>query len=47
MRSDPLAASSALVLAPALKTLGLKFRESREPVEFLIVDTVPSIGPKS
>jgi uncharacterized protein (TIGR03435 family) len=36
-----------LVLAPALKTLGLKFRESREPVEFLIVDTVPSIGPKS
>jgi uncharacterized protein (TIGR03435 family) len=36
-----------LVLGPALKQLGLKFRESREPVEFLIIDAVPSIGPKS
>lgn len=34
-----------LVLGPALKQLGLKFRESREPVEFLIVDAVPSIWP--
>ena len=36
-----------LVLGPALKQLGLKFRESREPVEFLIIDAVPSIAPKS
>jgi uncharacterized protein (TIGR03435 family) len=31
-----------LVLGPALKKLGLKFRESREPVDLLIVDTPPS-----
>jgi uncharacterized protein (TIGR03435 family) len=36
-----------LVLGPALKQLGLKFRESREPVEFLFIEAVPSIGPKS
>ena len=36
-----------LVLGPALKQLGLKFRESREPVESLFIDAVPSIGPKS
>ncbi len=32
-----------LVLGPALKKLGLKFRESREPVELLIIDTPPSL----
>jgi uncharacterized protein (TIGR03435 family) len=37
-RPDP-----PLVLGPALKKLGLKFRESREPVELLIVDTPPSL----
>jgi len=32
-----------LVLGPALKKLGLKFRESREPVEILVIDTPPSL----
>jgi uncharacterized protein (TIGR03435 family) len=32
-----------LVLGPALKKLGLKFRESREPVELLVIDTPPSL----
>ena len=36
-----------LVLAPALKKLGLKFRESHEPVDFLAVDAPPSLSPKS
>ena len=36
-----------LVLGPALKKLGLQFRESREPVDFLSVDTPPSVSPKS
>ena len=35
-----------LVLGPALKKLGLKFRESREAVEFMIIDAVPSLTPK-
>jgi len=37
-RPDP-----PLVLGPALKKLGLKFRESREPVELLVIDTPPSL----
>ena len=36
-----------LVLGPALKKLGLKFRESKEPVDFLIIDVEPSLSPKS
>ena len=44
--SDPIPVPP-LVLGPALKQLGLKFRESREPVEFLIIDAVPSIAPKA
>jgi uncharacterized protein (TIGR03435 family) len=41
-RPDP-----PLVLGPALKQLGLKFRESRESVELLIIDTPasPSTNP--
>ena len=36
-----------LVLGPALKKLGLKFRESHEPVDLLTVDAAPSVSPKS
>ena len=42
-RYSPRTQDPPLVLGPALKKLGLKFRESREPVELLVIDTPPSV----
>lgn len=36
-----------LVLGPVLKRLGLRFREGQAPVESLVVDSEPSLVPKS
>ncbi|MFN9431855.1 MAG: TIGR03435 family protein [Acidobacteriota bacterium] len=35
-----------LVIAPALKKLGLRFQESREPIDFLVVDSEPTMSPR-
>lgn len=35
-----------LVLGPALKRLGLRLRDGKEPIDFLVVDSEPSLMPK-